>query len=297
MSWILSAFADEAAAATAEQIQVLNEAKIDHIDLRNVDGVNIVELPLDHAERAKKQLDDGGVSVCMYGSPIGKIDLADDFDIDVKRLKHLGELKKIFGAEAVRIFSYYNKKRAPGNGGDDATWQRESVERLLKLTDLAAELGLVLYHENEIGIYGGPLEPVCALRDQVHARNPEHFKLIFDFDNFNQNGDDVWADWQELADSIGAIHLKESKRQPDGGYQHVPAGEGDGCIPQILADLAQRGWEGPLTLEPHLARSQAVLATGPHGQANAALADMSEKEVFQVAAKAARKLIADVGRL
>lgn len=293
MSWTLSAFADEAAAAMTEQIEVLNEAKIDHIDLRNVDGVNIVELPIDHAERVKKQLDDGGIKVCMYGSPIGKIDLADDFEIDIKRLKHLGELKKIFGAEAVRIFSYYNKKR----GGDDATWQSESVERLLKLADLAGELGLVLYHENEIGIYGGPLEQVCALRDQVHVKNPDHFKLIFDFDNFNQNGDDVWTDWQELAAATGAIHLKESKRQPDGGYQHVPAGEGDGYIPEILADLAKRGWEGPLTLEPHLARSQAVLATGPHGQANAALADMTEKEVFIVAAKAARKLLADVDRL
>lgn len=293
MSWILSAFADEAAAAITEQIEVLNAAQIDHIDLRNVDGINIVELPIDHAERVKKQLDDGGIKVCMYGSPIGKIDLADDFEIDIKRLKHLGELKNIFGASAVRMFSYYNKKR----GGDDATWQRESVERLLKLADLAGELGLVLYHENELGIYGGMLEQVCALRDLVHAKNPEHFKMIFDFDNYNQNGDDVWADWQELGASTEAIHLKESKRQPDGGYQHVPAGEGDGHIPQILADLAKRGWEGPLTLEPHLARSQGVLATGAHGRPNAALADMSEKEVFLVAAEAARKLLAAVDRL
>lgn len=293
MAWVLSAFADEAAESTDDQIKVLQEAKIDHIDLRNVDEVNIVELPIDHAKQVKEKLDAGGVSVCMYGSPIGKIDLADDFEIDVKRLKHLGELKKIFGAEKVRIFSYFNKER----GADQDTWQRESVERLTELSKLAGDLGLVLYHENEIGIYGGPLDTVCALRDQVHAKFADTFKLIFDFDNFNQNGDDVWEDWVELRDAIGAIHLKESKRQEDGSYQHVPAGDGDGYIPEILADLAERGWEGPLTLEPHLARSKAVLATGPHGSANAALGDMSQTEVFQVAAQAARKLIGDVGRL
>ncbi|MBI1369556.1 MAG: TIM barrel protein [Planctomycetes bacterium] len=292
MSWMLSAFADEASQKVDEQITTLLDAKIQYVDLRNVDGINIVELPLDHAKQVKTKLDASGISVCMYGSPIGKIDITDDFEIDRKRVRHLGELKKVFGASAVRLFSYFNKK-----GADEATWRRVSIERLTELAKMAGDLGLILYHENEIGIYGGPVEKVCVLRDEVHAQSPDTFRLIFDFDNFNQNQEDVWADWLTLRDAIGAIHLKESKRQPDGSYQHVPAGEGDGRIPEVLADLAKRGWNGPLTLEPHLARSPAVVATGAHGSANASLADMSEMEVFQVAAKAARKLLADVGRL
>jgi sugar phosphate isomerase/epimerase len=293
MQWTLSAFADEAGDTIDEQIAALIEAQIKHVDLRNLNGYNITNLPVDFANEVKQKLDDAGISVCMYGSPIGKIDITEDFDLDVQKLKHLGEMKKIFGATAVRMFSYFNKDEAPLD-----QWQAVAVERLLKLADLAAELGLVLYHENELGIFGGPLEQVKILRDEVHAKKPDTFKLIFDFDNYNQCGEPVWDNWLELRDTTGAIHIKESKRQDDGSLpMHVPAGQGDGHIAEIFADLAERGFDGPLTLEPHLGRSAGVVATGTHGQANQALADMTNNETFQIAAKAARELIAQVDRL
>jgi len=69
MPWTLSAFADEAGETLTEQIAALTEAQIDHVDLRNVDGFNIVELPLDHAETIRNKLQDVGIAVCMYGSP------------------------------------------------------------------------------------------------------------------------------------------------------------------------------------------------------------------------------------
>ncbi|MHC4996058.1 MAG: sugar phosphate isomerase/epimerase family protein [Planctomycetota bacterium] len=293
MRWTLSAFADEAGDTIDEQVAALVEAQIDHVDLRNLNGYNITNLPVDFASEVKAKLDEAGISVCMYGSPIGKIDIADDFELDVEKLKHLGEMKRIFGATCVRMFSYFNKASAPLD-----EWRSVAVDRLLRLADLAGELGLVLYHENELGIFGGPLEQVKVLRDEVHAKKPEQFKLIFDFDNYNQCGEDVWGNWLELRDTTGAIHIKESKRQDDGGLpMHVPAGQGDGYIAEIFADLAERGWDGPLTLEPHLGRSAGVVATGAHGQANQALADLSNNETFQIAAKAARELIGQVNRL
>lgn len=292
MRWVLSAFADEAGDTIDEQIAALVEAKIEHVDLRNLNGYNITNLPVDFAQEVKGKLDAAGISVCMYGSPIGKIDIADDFELDVVKLRHLGEMKKIFGASYVRMFSYFNKGEAPLD-----EWQRVSVDRLRRLSELAGELGLVLYHENELGIFGGPVEQVKVLRDEVHAKHPDEFKLIFDFDNYNQCGESVWDNWLELGATTGAIHIKESKRQPDGVCMHVPAGQGDGCIAEIFEDLAGRGWDGPLVLEPHLGRSAGVVATGAHGQANQALADLSNNETFQIAAKAARGLIDGVGRL
>lgn len=292
MAWILSAFADEADQDMDRQIAALQEARIKSVDLRNVDGINIVDLPLDHARRVRKKLDDAGVSVCMYGSPIGKIDLADDFETDCKRLTHLGALKEIFGARAVRLFSYFNKKA----GASPQEWKARSIERLTALVELAEKLDLVLYHEHEPGVYGGDLPTVRVLRDELHLLHPSRFKLIFDFDNFNQAGHDVWACYQELKDVVGAIHLKESRRQPDGAFMHVPAGQGDGQIEKILRDLASRGWQGSLTLEPHLARSPAVLATGPHGQANQFLADLSPFDCFVVAAQAAHGLLKGIAR-
>lgn len=292
MAWTLSAFADEAGETFNEQIAALTEAQIDHIDLRNVDGYNVVDLPLEHAAAMKKKLDDLGIAVCMYGSPIGKIDIADSFEIEERRMAHLGELRQIFGAQAVRMFSYFNKGNAP-----QERWRREAVDRVKWLAELAEQHDLVLYHEHEPGLFGGDLTTVETLREEVQKVSPERFRLIFDFDNYNQAGEDVWDNYTRQRRWISAIHLKESRKQADGSFMHVPAGQGDGQIERILSDLAASGWEGSLTLEPHLARSAAVMKTGPHGQANTALADLTPHECFIVAAQAARELLRKVGKL
>src|SRR5690554_411081 len=106
----------------------------------------------------------------MYGSPIGKIDLADDLQIDLDKLDHLGKLKDIFGCDAVRIFSFYNRKKQ----ADKATWQREAVDRLNRLRDRAGQLGLVLFHENESDIFGDHPEDVLRLAE---LRDGQTFKL------------------------------------------------------------------------------------------------------------------------
>ncbi len=291
MVWTLSAFADEAGGSMDEQIAALQKAGIDHIDLRSVDGINITELPAAHARQVAKKLDDASIRVGMFGSPIGKIDIADDFEIDTHKLEHLGEMKDIFGAAKVRLFSYYNKQEA-----EHSVWQAKCIDRLKRLTEIAARLDLVLYHENERHIFGDLVRDVGVIRDQCRQADPEHFKLIFDFDNYNQSGEDVMAAWRELGPATDAIHLKESKKQSDGTFQHVPVGTGDGHVPEILRDLADRGWEGPLTLEPHLAHSAAVMATGPSGQANQALKDMTPAECFQLAAEAAKDVLKQVGK-
>src|SRR5699024_5157416 len=149
------------------------------------DGHNITDLPLDKAQGIAKKLETAGITVAMYGSPIGKIDIADDPKIDLDKLDHLGKLKDVLGCTAVRMFSYYNKAGQPAD-----RWQAESIDRLRRLADRADKLGLVLYHENERHIFGDRLEQVLAIADQV--RNAETFRLIFDFDNYNQSGDDVW---------------------------------------------------------------------------------------------------------
>ncbi|MFA7235898.1 MAG: TIM barrel protein [Phycisphaeraceae bacterium] len=291
--WKLSAFADEAGGSTVEQIAALQKAGIQHIDPRNVDGYNITELPLDLAEKIAADYAKAGLTVNMYGSPLGKIDLADDFAIDRKKLTHLGELSKIFGAKAVRIFSYYNKKKQAGA----AEFQRASLDRLKGLIDIAEKYDLVLYHENEGAIFGEKLVNIRVLRDELRAKYPNRFKLIFDFDNYNHASEDVWTNWLELRDATDAIHLKDSKWMPGSDKpQHVPAGNGNGRIPEILADAARRGWTGPLTLEPHLTYSKAVLATGPGGEPNMDFAKLTPAESFQAAATAAIKLLKQVDR-
>ena len=284
MSWVLSGFADEAGGEIDTQIKATKDAGYSHIDLRGVDGFNITELPLDHAEAIAKKLADAGIKVGMYGTPLGKIDIADDFQIDSDKLAHIGKLKDIFGCDQVRIFSYYNK----GEVAKDK-WQAESLDRLKKLRDQAGQLGLVLFHENERHIFGDRCDEVEVLAAEL--RDGGAFKLIFDFDNYNQSGDDVWNNWQRLGDKTDAFHLKDS----DTNNQHVPIGQGNGRAKEILADALKRGWSGPVSLEPHLRHSAAVMATHASGSENQKFSDMTAEEVYQVAAATATQLLSDIG--
>ena len=282
MNWTLSAFSDEAGSSADQQINALLRAGLRLIDIRNIDGHNITELPIEQAKIVKAKLDDHGITTQMLGSPIGKIEVDDELLLDIDKLNHLGEMAPIFGCGAVRMFSYYNKSELAHD-----EWQKLTLERLETLRDRAEKMGLILYHENERHIFGDLTADVETLADLRNAS----FKLIFDFDNYQQSGEDVWATWERLRDRTDAIHLKDSTED----NRHVPVGEGNGQIEKILADAVAIGWSGPLTLEPHLTHSKSVVATGPSGQQNQAFAEMELSESFHIAAEAAKALLEKVG--
>lgn len=283
MTWTLSAFADEAAATCDEQIVALKRSGLTHIDIRGIDGHNITALPLGQARIVRDKLDQAGIHVAMYGSPIGKIDIADDFETDIAKLRHLGDILPILGCGAVRIFSYYNRKKK-----SHTEWQETALSRLLKLRESAKNLGLVLYHENERDIYGDLAADVEVIGNVV--RDGVTFRMIFDFDNYNQSKEDVWANWQRLHSQVDAFHLKDSK-----GSEHVPVGSGDGRVVDILTDAVRRGWSGPCSVEPHLSHSTAVAATGPSGTQSEAYGNIPTTESFHIACEAAKKVLTEAG--
>lgn len=284
MNWILSAFGDEAGTRLDEQIAALQRGPIGYIDLRTIDEYNISELPVDVAKTIKDKLDQAGIKISMLGSPIGKIDIADDMQADLDKLTHLAQLADLLDCRAIRIFSYYNKNAV---GRDQ--WAAESLARLGQLVGLAGRLGLELYLENESNLYGDNGDSMLHIAEQY--RDGKIFKMIFDFDNFNRAGDDVWENWLKLRDKTDAFHLKDSTAD----NMHVPVGQGTSRVKEILENAVAMGWSGPLSLEPHLAHSPAVLTTHVSGKAHQTLKDLSFADSFQVGAKAAIKLLTEVG--
>ena len=283
MTWTLSAFADEAGDSTQMQIAATQKAGLTRLDIRGIEGFNIAGLPKVRAREIKQQLDEANLRVQMFGSPIGKIDINEPMPGEHDKLRHLADMAEIFACPNVRIFSYYNAKDASHD-----EWQSKSLERLNALKNTAQEVGLVLYHENERHIFGDLGQDVLTIAENLRGDN---FKTIFDFDNFNQSGEDVWQVWEMLREQTDAFHLKDSSAQ----NQHVPIGQGAGQARKILSDALARGWDGPLAVEPHLKHSAAVMATGPSGQANQQFSKMSAEECFVVACQTARELLQEIG--
>ncbi|MBR5508053.1 MAG: sugar phosphate isomerase/epimerase, partial [Clostridia bacterium] len=70
----------------------------------------------------------------------------------------------------------------------------------------------------------------------------------FDPANFVQSGVDTKEAFNKLYPYIEYMHIKDSLK--DGLV--VPAGEGDGNVEYILKELFAKGYDGFLSLEPHL---------------------------------------------
>ena len=234
-----SGFADEISSDTTVQFEVLNKLGIKYFEPRGIDGKNISELSIDEAKKLKEKMDSFGIKASSIGSPIGKIYLTDDFDAHFKLFCHVVEIAKILETKYIRIFSFYNKDE----------WNEKSrsevLLRLGKLIEYAKKENVVLLHENEKDIYG---DTVCRCLDLMKELYCDNFKSVFDPANFVQCGQNTLEAYEKLHNYVEYIHIKDSKK--DGTI--VPAGMGDGNIKEFLGLFAKKGYDGFISLEPHL---------------------------------------------
>ena len=301
MTWQLSTYPDEGGGTCAQQIAGLRQAGIKRLDIRMMDGFNISVMPPDHAKRVREQLDAAGISCAMFGSPIGKIDLADDFNIDLEKLRHLAALAPILNCRVVRIFSYFNRKAA----APYEEYRKEALRRLRELKTAARDLGLILYHENETAVFGDRAEEVLIIVNELrdtpstatNGNASQTFRTIFDFGNFNAGRENVWNNWVKLRDFTDAIHLKDSlwTAGDKSEIHYVPAGQGGCFVREILADGVKRRFSGPISIESHLAQSAAVAAVGPTGVVNQMYSSMPPDASFQIACAAGKAALIEAG--
>jgi sugar phosphate isomerase/epimerase len=265
----LSAFADEISPEVDEQVRVCRELGVTHVELRFVQGINVLDFSPDLRAEVRDKLRDGGVGVVSIASPIGKVKINDPWPEHFDRFKVAVELAHYFKAPFIRIFSYY----PPEKGGDMAPHRDEVVRRMRAKVDYVAANAphVVLLHENEKGIYGDTGRR-CA--DLMRAVNSPTFRAAFDFANFVQVGERPPENWELLKPYTAHIHIKDAALS-DGHI--VPAGRGDGGIAPVLADAYRGGYRGFLSLEPHLA-------------ADKQFGGFSGPDLFKVAADALKDL-------
>jgi len=240
--FILSAFADEIDSNLDTQMDVLDQHGIKHIEMRGVNGRLLVDHTLKEAKQIKEKMDARGFKLSAIGSPIGKISITDDFDPHLELFKHTVKIAEIMECRYIRMFSFFIPE-----GENPDKYKDEVINRWKSFIRAAKGSGITLLHENESGIYGDTPERCLDLLQ--HLDN-DHVKAIFDFANFVQCNVKVYPDaFELLEDYIVYIHIKDAKHS---NHQVVPAGEGDGSIKEILQYLYDSGYEGFLSLEPHL---------------------------------------------
>ncbi len=240
----ISGFADEISNNLDVQIQELNKLGIDYMSIRGVNGKNISDYSLqDIRETILPKLQAGNIKVSSIGSPIGKIYINDDegFEAQKKALETLCKACHVLECQYIRIFSFYIPE------GDQADMYKDTViEKIKAFVAIAEKYEVILLHENEKDIYGDIASRCKALFDAVDSR---YFKGIFDFANFVQCQEDTRACYELLKEDTEYIHIKDAVYSAG---DNVVCGTGDGKIEELLAEFIANGYEGFLTLEPHL---------------------------------------------
>ena len=240
----ISGFSDEITEITKEQFEAFNKFGIIYFEPRGIDGKNISTLTEEELYELKALMDMYGIQASSIGSPVGKIKVADEFEPHLEVLKNVVKAAKILGTKYIRVFSFYH--------GTEEEWTEEEraevFRRMTIMVDYAKEQNVVLLHENEKDIYGDTADRCLELMEHFAG---SHFKAIFDPANFVQAGEDTERAYEMLKPYIEYMHIKDARRN-EGDV--VPAGIGDGNVEYILRDLFSSGYEGFLSLEPHLGK-------------------------------------------
>lgn len=267
MAFEITAFADEIAPDLATQLRVLKANRVTGLDLRSVDGKNVLRLSDAEVDAVGTAVAEAGLKVQCVGSPVNKVALTPEAEREEgEKLARAIEVAKRLGVRRIRIFT-------PESGDDDAvvTW----MERQLTQAQAADVLLLV---ENDAKFWSAYPQNAKRLFRELAGTN---LMAAFDFANAHLLGTTVeeWFPW--IVPYLDTLHIKDARIDESGNGKVVPAGEGDAGLGIVLKALWDDHWSGPLTLEPHLAVAGAA-------------GGFSGEELFNQAANALYSLLAEL---
>jgi len=274
----LSAFGDEISDDLDEQLQTLVSLKIHSLDLRGAWGVNVAMMSDAEVARVRQVCGKYGVRIACLGSPVGKSPLSGPAEPEKAKLARLMAIGKTLGTRYIRVFSFYPEDISNNEHYDQFVAQ--AAERLAELAHMAQPAGFTLVLENEKAIVTDTPERCAAVLKRV---NSPALRYAWDSANFVQVdvAKPIDRGWEGVKPYLEYVHIKDAMLA-DGKV--VPAGEGDGQVRELLMNLKAMGYQGMLTLEPHL-----KIAGHSSG--------FSGVEGMTLAANALRKLMAETGCL
>ncbi len=261
-------FADEASRNFDEQLSVTRELGWRHIEARyiydNRNLAHITEAEFDHIAEA---LDNAQISINCFGSNIANWSRAPRVEADFEASKQelraaLPRMAKL-GIKLVRGMSF---KLTGDEPFDSPELEKIIFSKVRELVRICADHGVIYGHENCMN-YGGQ-SYIHTLR-LLEAIDSPAFTLIFDTGNpvftFNRIGPEpysyqsAWDFYRHVKPFVSYVHIKDAVMKPDPEHpellkpHYVFAGDGDGAVKKIVADLLQSGYDGGFSIEPHVA--------------------------------------------
>jgi sugar phosphate isomerase/epimerase len=247
----LSGFADEAATGIDDQIKATQTLGWKYIEARNIDNTNIHDLGEEEFETVCEKLQNTGIGINCFGSTIANWAKAinEPFDSSIEEAERAIPRMKRLGTKLIRIMSFaVLADRSPEDQLETERFRRMSI-----LCRIFTDEGLLPLHENCMNYGGMGWEYTMRLLEAV----PD-LKLVFDTGNPclkapNSSRQSSWEFYSHVKEHIAHVHIKDLvwDETEDAPVYTFP-GEGDGEVKRILKDLLASGYDGGITIEPHM---------------------------------------------
>jgi sugar phosphate isomerase/epimerase len=239
----LSVITDEIDRSLGRALDLCEELGIRAVELRTVDGVQIVDQPPEALRAMREELDGRGFRVCAIASPFLKCDRSDD-PLEQERVHERAlEVAAAMSASIVRAFAYW---REP----DPSAALPQLGNALSRAAARASGAGVTLALENE---YECNVATSVEAQDALDAAASPQLRLIWDPGNAAMLDPGSFAGLgglETIYDRVAHVHVKDVSSS--GRWTRV----GDGIVDfaALLRYLADAGYDGYLSFETHYQR-------------------------------------------
>jgi len=257
----LTGFADEAAKDIEGQIRATKELGWENIEARNIARTNIHDLSDMEFDVVYGKIEDAGIKINCFGSTIanwGK-SVLDSVDPSFDEVRRAIPRMKRLGTELIRVMSYsILEDRKP-----DDQMEEERFRRLREITKMFLDEGIQPVHENCMN-YGG----MGWTFTQKILENVPGLKLVFDTGNPVNTADltkpepypmqSSWEFYSRIKEHVSYVHIKDGNtpsptpENPNPKVRFCYPGEGNGDVRRIVKDLIESGYDGGISIEPHM---------------------------------------------
>jgi sugar phosphate isomerase/epimerase len=257
--YYFSGIGDEAANRIDDQIRAIKTLGWEHLEARNVEVSgypkgNIHDIPDAAFDILVEKVTEAGIKINCFGSAIGNWGkkIEEPFDSSLAEARRAIPRMQRLGSKFIRIMSF-----AVCQG--DEQFSQERFKRLREVTKMFLDAGIQPVHENCMNYGGMGWQFTLEMLENVPG-----LKLVFDTANPVFNDDrgkskpwkkqDPWEFYIHVKPHIAHVHVKDARwNDAKNDADYTMPGEGDGKVRPILKDLLQNGYNGGISIEPHVA--------------------------------------------
>jgi sugar phosphate isomerase/epimerase len=251
----LTGFADEASNDIEGQINATKILGWSNVEARNINNMNIIDLPEKDFKQVVSSFGMANIRVNCVGSTIANWakHILDDFQITIEEIKRAIPRLNQLGTKMIRIMSYAIINATPDQ------IEQERFRRLREIKKMFDDAGIITVHENCQNYGGMSYKHTLMLLENIPG-----LRLVFDTGNPISSDDysrqkpypkqSSWEFYSNVKEHISYVHIKDGVwNESMMKMKYTWPGEGRGDIGRILKDLLQRGYNGGISIEPHIA--------------------------------------------